>query len=84
MSRLMRTAATASMVSSARLNSAQRKAVQSSAAAPAPAAMASTPVAPAAGTDPLVAQLQQLATLNAQGILTNEEFAAKKKQLLGI
>ena len=30
------------------------------------------------------AQLQQLAQLHEQGILTDEEFAAKKKQLLGI
>ena len=30
------------------------------------------------------AQLQQLAQLHDQGILTDEEFAAKKKQLLGI
>lgn len=29
-------------------------------------------------------QLQQLASLREQGILTDEEFAAKKKQLLGI
>lgn len=31
-----------------------------------------------------VEQLQQLATLRDQGILTDEEFTAKKKQLLGI
>jgi hypothetical protein len=35
-------------------------------------------------TDPEVAQLQQLATLRDQGILTNAEFEAKKKQILGI
>ena len=39
--------------------------------------------APAAPEDP-TAQLQQLAQLHDQGILTDEEFAAKKKQLLGI
>lgn len=45
--------------------------------APAPAA------APAA--EPSEAeQLQQLADLHAQGILTDEEFAAKKAQILGI
>ena len=32
----------------------------------------------------LTAQLQQLAQLKDQGILTEEEFAAKKQQLLGI
>ena len=29
-------------------------------------------------------ELQKLANLHAQGILTDEEFAAKKKQVLGI
>jgi hypothetical protein len=31
-----------------------------------------------------MAELEQLAQLKAQGILTDEEFEAKKKQLLGI
>ena len=31
-----------------------------------------------------MAELQQLAQLKAQGIITEEEFEAKKKQLLGI
>lgn len=39
------------------------------------------PVAPAAG-DELVAQLERLAQLNAAGVLTAEEFAAAKAQLL--
>ncbi len=34
--------------------------------------------------DELVNQLKQLAQLRDQGILTQEEFEAKKKQLLGI
>lgn len=34
--------------------------------------------------DDTVAQLQQLAKLKDQGILTQDEFDAKKKQLLGI
>lgn len=38
--------------------------------------------APAA--DPMVAQLEQLAQLRDQGILTPEEFDAKKKQILGL
>jgi len=33
---------------------------------------------------PAIAELQQLADLHAQGILTDEEFAAKKAQILGI
>jgi predicted Zn-dependent peptidase len=32
----------------------------------------------------MTAQLQQLAQLKEQGILTQEEFDAKKKQILGI
>lgn len=42
--------------------------------------------APAAAPaqDDTTAQLQQLAQLKDQGILTPEEFDAKKKQILGI
>jgi hypothetical protein len=43
------------------------------------------PPAAAAPAEPdVTAQLQQLAQLKEQGILTEEELAAKKKQLLGI
>jgi Short C-terminal domain len=38
---------------------------------------------PAAAPD-YAAELEQLAQLKAQGILTEEEFEAKKKQILGI
>lgn len=48
------------------------------AAPPPPAAAA----APAQQDD--MAQIQQLATMKDQGILTEEEFQAKKKQILGI
>lgn len=37
-----------------------------------------------APADDMTTQLQQLAQLKDQGILTQEEFDAKKKQLLGI
>jgi len=40
------------------------------------------PAAPAAPD--YAAELEQLAQLKAQGILTDEEFEAKKKQILGI
>jgi hypothetical protein len=53
------------------------------AAAPAPAPAAPAPAA-AGGTDDIAAQLTQLKGLVDQGILTQEEFDAKKKQLLGI
>jgi hypothetical protein len=45
--------------------------------------MAGAAPAQAAPVD-TTAELQQLAQLHEQGILTDEEFAAKKKQLLGI
>lgn len=40
--------------------------------------------APAQDTDASIAQLKQLAELKDQGVLTQEEFDAKKKQLLGL
>jgi hypothetical protein len=46
-------------------------------AAPPPAAAA----APAPQDD--MAQIQQLATMKDQGLLSEEEFQAKKKQILG-
>ena len=46
------------------------------------AQQAAAPVAPAA--QDYTAELEQLAQLKAQGILTDEEFEAKKKQILGI
>jgi hypothetical protein len=46
------------------------------AAAPAPA--------PGAGSDALTAELERLAQLRTQGVLTDEEFAAAKAKLLGL
>jgi predicted Zn-dependent peptidase len=46
------------------------------------AAAQAAPAAPAAPD--YAAELEQLAQLKAQGILTEEEFEAKKKQILGI
>lgn len=40
------------------------------------------PTAPASGSD-LATDLQDLAALKAQGVLTDEEFAAAKRKLLG-
>jgi hypothetical protein len=47
---------------------------------PAPAYQEPAPAAPA--PDP-IAQLKQLGELHAQGVLTDEEFAAQKAKLLG-
>ncbi len=51
------------------------------AAPPAPVAPPA-PAAPAAGGDDLLRQLQQLAQLQAAGVLTPEEFSAAKAKLL--
>lgn len=45
---------------------------------------AAAPPAAAPAEDPMVAQLRQLAELRDAGILTEEEFAAKKAKILGI
>ncbi len=50
----------------------------------APQQAAPPPPAPAAAPPDDMAQIQQLATMKDQGLLTEEEFQAKKKQILGI
>lgn len=60
----------------AQMNAAAQQAVAQQQAAAAPAA------APAASVD-IVAELQKLATLKDQGIISDEEFAAAKAKLLG-
>jgi hypothetical protein len=70
-----------SAVSGARKNNAERKAIEQQTAAqqaPAEETVQATP------QDDLTAQLEQLNDLKNKGILTQEEFDAKKKQLLGI
>jgi Short C-terminal domain len=58
----------------------QRWAQQEAAAYPEPAYQEPAPAAPA--PDP-IAQLRELGELHAQGVLTDEEFAAQKARLLG-
>ena len=48
-----------------------------------PAPVQVVPVQQAAAPDSTT-ELEKLAQLHAQGVLTDEEFAAKKKQILGI
>ena len=48
------------------------------------AAAAPPPAPPPAPEDDATAQLQNLANLHAQGVLTDEEFAASKAKILGI
>jgi len=45
-------------------------------------AMAQQPAAPAA-TDDVIAQIEKLSALHKSGALSDEEFAAAKKKLLG-
>jgi len=47
------------------------------------APVAAAPAAPAAGGQSTIDQLKELGELKAQGILTEEEFAAQKAKLLG-
>ena len=44
---------------------------------------AQAPAAPAGGGSSVIDQLKELGELKAQGILTEEEFAAQKAKLLG-
>jgi hypothetical protein len=53
-------------------------------AASTPAQPEAQPAASAPAQPDYTAELEQLARLKEQGILTEEEFAAKKKQILGI
>jgi Short C-terminal domain len=55
---------------------------QQAAAAPQQQPAAAAPAAPAEPDD--VAQIQKYAALKGQGLITDEEFEAKKKQILGI
>jgi hypothetical protein len=70
--------------------SAQRSAAaaqeQAAPPAPVPADEPAAPeaTAPAAAESPEIEQLKQFAALRDQGILTEEEFAAKKAQILGL
>jgi hypothetical protein len=65
----------------AQLDAMQAQEAQQAMVAAAPAAAAPPPAAPAGGVD-LAGQLQQLAALKAQGILSDAEFEAAKAKLL--
>ena len=60
---------------------AQQEEQQYAQQAPAPAAPAPA-AAPAAGGSSMIDQLKELGELKAQGILTEDEFAAQKAKLL--
>lgn len=76
-------AGTATAVSGKVARNQQAKAVQQQQSQQAAQAPAPDAAQGEANEDPLV-QIQKLAELKDQGILTEEEFAAKKAQILGI
>jgi len=78
-------AGTATAVSGTVQRNQQKKAMaeQQQYAQAEPQQYAPAPAAPAAEPD-YMAELERLAQLKAQGVITEEEFQAKKKQLLGI
>jgi hypothetical protein len=88
--RMATTAVVAGTAASMGARSAQRNAAaaQDQQAPPDPAPMdeAAEPeaAAPEADVNAQIEQVKQLAALKDQGILTEEEFAAKKAQILGL
>ena len=85
--RLATTAVVAGTAAHMGAKSAQRSAAADQAQeAPAPMDEAAAPeaAAPEADVDAQIEQVKQLAALKDQGILTEEEFAAKKAQILGL
>ena len=52
-------------------------------AQPAPPPQQAYPAPPPPADDPRIEQLQKLAELKGQGVLTDEEFAAEKARILG-
>ncbi len=76
--------ATAVVGGVSRHQEAKAEAQQAASAPPPEAAPPPPPAAPAAtGQSDTIAQLQQLADLHAQGVLTDDEFAAQKARVLG-
>ena len=69
-----------------RMNAAQTAAAPPpAAAAPPPPPAAAAPPAPNGEQPPAyLAELEQLSALHASGILSDEEFAAKKRQILAL
>jgi len=89
---LLRVAATTAVISGTasavggRVNRRQASAAQQdqAQAQAAAAAAAPAPVAAAPAQDDEMAQIEKLASMHSQGLLTDEEFAAAKAKALGI
>ena len=61
----------------------QQQAAQAQMQAPAPAAPVAAPVQSGGISDAAIEQLRKLGELHEQGILPDDEFSAKKQELLG-
>jgi hypothetical protein len=77
-------AGTATAVSGRVARRQQARYEQKQAAAQPEPAYVEQPAAAAPEESDMAQQIQELASLKEQGLLTEEEFAAKKKQILGI
>jgi len=88
--RVATTAVVAGTAANMGAKSAQRSAAAAQAQAAPPASApaaepaAPEPAAPEAAESAQIEELKQLAALKDQGILTEEEFSAKKAQILGL
>jgi hypothetical protein len=82
--RLATTAVVAGTAAHMGAKSAQRNAAADEAMAAPAAAPEAAPAVPEAAESAQIEELKQLAALKDQGILTEEEFAAKKAQILAI
>ena len=81
---LMAAAFTASAVSSARTNRAVRKNIEGQNAAQQQQAPAAAPVDTGAQAPTLEQELEQLKSMLDKGLITQEEYDAKKKEVLGL
>ena len=82
--RMATTAVVAGTAAHMGAKSAQRNAPAAQPQAAPPPPPAAAPAEPTVAESPQIEELKQLASLRDQGVLTDEEFAAKKAQILGI
>ena len=71
-------------IKSIELDDNDRAVIASDAPPPAQPAPSAAPAAPAVPEESYLDELERLAGLRDQGIITDEDFEAKKKQLLGL
>ena len=84
LARMATTAVVAGTAAHMGAKSAQRSGAADQDQVPPAPAPADEPAAPEAAESAQIEELKQLAALKDQGILTEEEFSAKKAQILGL